>query len=252
MENIYDFTSRVTLKQFQFIAKSNPELNAILTGAKTEIWFTNMDESSLKLNFIYINYKADFKGFALNVRFKQPNFYALIMEFVFWICDDFDIVQPEKFYNMLLSQLRICLEFKQFQTISGFSFEKLIERYGDSNSSLIVGQKLEIIPFIDPRLFYSSLLNVDLKRDLVQDTRYIYLMLNLRNGLFKIGKSKTPYKREKTLHSEEPEILLLFVEPESELNSESKLHTFFKEKRVRGEWFKLTINDLMNFKKLIG
>jgi hypothetical protein len=39
---------------------------------------------------------------------------------------------------------------------------------------------------------------------------FVYLMEDSRNGAFKIGRSKTPGKRERTLQSEAPEITLRF------------------------------------------
>jgi len=40
---------------------------------------------------------------------------------------------------------------------------------------------------------------------------FVYVILNTRNNLIKIGKSKLPNYREITLQSEEPEIELLFA-----------------------------------------
>ena len=64
-----------------------------------------------------------------------------------------------------------------------------------------------------------------------------YLMKNSRNGLYKIGKSITPLHREKTLQSEEPEIMMVKVWDD---NIEDTLHKKYEKHRVRGEWFNLT------------
>jgi len=64
-----------------------------------------------------------------------------------------------------------------------------------------------------------------------------YLIKNRRNGFYKIGKSNNPFKREKTLQSEEPDIVLVKTWSR---NIESKLHKDYKEHRVRGEWFELS------------
>lgn len=70
----------------------------------------------------------------------------------------------------------------------------------------------------------------------------VYLMLNARNGYIKIGISDNPYFREKTLQSEEPEVVLLAT-AEGGRNFEGALHRFFAAKRIRGEWFNLSSND---------
>jgi hypothetical protein len=73
---------------------------------------------------------------------------------------------------------------------------------------------------------------------------FVYLMEDRRNGTFKIGRSKTPGKRERTLQSEVPEIVLRFSIPADE-NDERKLHERFDPKRQRGEWFNLTADELL-------
>ena len=45
---------------------------------------------------------------------------------------------------------------------------------------------------------------------LKEKSGFVYLMLDNRNGYIKIGYSKTPEKREKTLQSEVPDITLLY------------------------------------------
>lgn len=72
---------------------------------------------------------------------------------------------------------------------------------------------------------------------------YVYLMENTRNGYFKIGWSKDPTYREKTLQSEEPEVLLRW-KIEGTPEDERFLHKKFSRKRVRGEWFSLSKSDV--------
>lgn len=64
-----------------------------------------------------------------------------------------------------------------------------------------------------------------------------YLIKNKRNGYYKIGKSKNPIKREKTLQSEEPLIQVVKI---FDKNIESILHKDYKDFRIRGEWFNLS------------
>jgi hypothetical protein len=73
---------------------------------------------------------------------------------------------------------------------------------------------------------------------------YIYVMEDLRNNSFKIGKSKTPGKRERTLQSEVPQIVMRLSIPAEEVH-EKNLHEHFEEKRIRGEWFALKSQDLV-------
>lgn len=67
-------------------------------------------------------------------------------------------------------------------------------------------------------------------------TGYVYVMYNASNKKHKIGHSKTPAKREKTLQSTEPDITMLFYF-EGSRRDEQALQNMFAEKNVRGEWF---------------
>jgi|GEM_PF-6182130 hypothetical protein len=73
---------------------------------------------------------------------------------------------------------------------------------------------------------------------------FVYIMEDRRNGTFKIGRSKTPGKRERTLQSEVPEIVLRFSVPAAD-DHERRLHDRFDPKRLRGEWFNLTEDELL-------
>lgn len=70
-----------------------------------------------------------------------------------------------------------------------------------------------------------------------EDNSKTYLMKNNNTKLYKIGYSKNPKHREKTLQSQEPSIKMVKIWNK---NIERKLHKLYSEYRVRGEWFNLT------------
>lgn len=72
---------------------------------------------------------------------------------------------------------------------------------------------------------------------------YLYLMRNNRNGYYKIGFSRNPSARERTLQSEEPDITLIRQWPGT-MFDEVDLHAKFAAQRIRGEWFKLSDADI--------
>lgn len=80
--------------------------------------------------------------------------------------------------------------------------------------------------------------------------RHVYLMVDNQTKKYKIGKSKTPEFRERTLQSEKPDIELLFSCHES-IISEKRLHEMYAHKRIRGEWFDLDKKDISNIRKLM-
>lgn len=71
----------------------------------------------------------------------------------------------------------------------------------------------------------------------------IYLMVDKNTGLHKIGRSKTPVTRERTLQSEKPTIEIIF-HTAGTVKDEKHLHEKFNAKRVRGEWFNLSEEDI--------
>lgn len=82
----------------------------------------------------------------------------------------------------------------------------------------------------------------------IDDEVNIYLMKNKRNGYIKIGLTKgKPEYRESTLQSQEPEIELMFSF-KSKRSTEEKLHYEFSNKRLRGEWFELSDDDVNDIK----
>ena len=82
----------------------------------------------------------------------------------------------------------------------------------------------------------------------INETCFVYLMVDTSNGYFKIGISNDPEYREHTLQSEKPTIEKLCAKeyPNRTIASaiESALHKAYENKRLRGEWFALDADDV--------
>jgi len=76
------------------------------------------------------------------------------------------------------------------------------------------------------------------------DRTFVYVAHDGQSGFYKIGKSKNPKMREKTLRAEVPLIVFLIIQPEATGFNERILHKQFAEKRLRGEWFRLAEEDI--------
>jgi|GEM_PF-4190555 len=79
----------------------------------------------------------------------------------------------------------------------------------------------------------------------------IYIAFDEHTGLYKIGRSMEPERREKTLMSEKPTIRHIYVSDMVPFKTESELHRKFKHKRGRGEWFNLDQEDISFIKNYI-
>lgn len=77
---------------------------------------------------------------------------------------------------------------------------------------------------------------------------YIYLMIDTSTDYHKIGISNKPDYREKTLQSEKPTIEMIasreYPNRKIAYSFEQALHSTYKDKRIRGEWFDLNQDDV--------
>lgn len=83
---------------------------------------------------------------------------------------------------------------------------------------------------------------------------YTYLMRDESTGYYKIGMSKDPTYRERTLQCEKPTISLLwsrqFSSRAEAREQEKNLHQRYAHKNKRGEWFRLSEQDVKDIKNL--
>lgn len=131
------------------------------------------------------------------------------------------------------------LEPSKYQTKSHQQF--VISKLATEFEEILLNEKPEFI----------GLNNRDdlVRDDLIQSEEcYVYLMIDLTNNFYKIGISNSPKYREFTLQSEKPTIELLankkFINRKIAKSFENALHSAYKEKRLRGEWFKLEETDI--------
>lgn len=89
----------------------------------------------------------------------------------------------------------------------------------------------------------------------IEEPCYVYLMIDTTNGFHKIGISNKPQYREKTLQSEKPTIELVCAKqfPSRTIAEafESALHKAYANKRLRGEWFNLSEEEVLMLKETL-
>jgi hypothetical protein len=114
-------------------------------------------------------------------------------------------------------------------------------------------QDLIKILFSDYLTKVSQLSHREMMQDRVEvkdglNSCFVYLMIDRVNNFHKIGISNTPEYRERTLQSEKPTIELLAAKlyPSRKIaeSIEKALHSTFKAKNIRGEWFNLDAVDI--------
>jgi hypothetical protein len=89
----------------------------------------------------------------------------------------------------------------------------------------------------------------------INEVCYVYLMHDSVNNFYKIGISNSPEYREKTLQSEKPTIVMLCSKqfPKRKIAEilEKTLHSTYANKRVRGEWFVLEKDDVVDLSSIL-
>lgn len=80
------------------------------------------------------------------------------------------------------------------------------------------------------------------------DPCFVYLMYDEANGFYKIGMSNNPVYREGTLQSEKPTIKLIashkYPTRKFAFAVEAALHNLYSNLHVRGEWYRLSKDDV--------
>lgn len=232
--------------------KQSPgDLNNVVVGLEKQCFgLMCMDDTDkIIYRLFYVNGQTELQGDIIELTIDNPNRDYLVFYFSQFLEHNYKGLDTINTYNTFQRQTRTLLEQIGYLTISPTEFTK----YGDPNPMIMAKGVKGIInvPLIDKREFYKSFFgNKDIKQ-LNQGDEFVYIMLNPRTDLVKIGKSKDPNYREKTLQGQEPEIILVsfWKAPKA---IEKKLHNEFSDKRQRGEWFDLTFKDLKKINELMS
>lgn len=227
------------------------ELSNVVLGLERHCYglILQSDEKEIKYQLFYVNgdkmLEGDILDLTVDLKFRDE----LVMYFANYLSHKYKNLNLLDIFNTYQRHTRGMLEKIGFLTISSTE----IEKYVDYNPSIIAKGVRGIIPLRILRKgdFYKQFFGVKRPGQETPNNEYVYLMLNKRNELIKIGKSKNPTFREKTLQSDEPDIeLISFWEVPSRL--EKELHREFSQKRKRGEWFDLDFNDLKRIKEILN
>jgi hypothetical protein len=121
----------------------------------------------------------------------------------------------------------------------GFIFNKFASDY----HSLVQKEVVDYQPLI-----VSEKSNEPLEKN--NEICYLYLMKDTSNDMHKIGISNKPEYREKTLQSEKPTIEMVcnksYPNRKIAMAFEQALHGAYADKRVRGEWFNLSSQEVID------
>lgn len=231
--------------------KQHPSnLNNIIVGLNKECFgLMCMDDSNkIVYRLFYANGETELQGDIIELTIDNPNRDNLVFYFSQFLEHNYSQLNAINIFNTFQQFTRTMLEQIGYLTVSPTEFAM----HGDPSPVIIAKGVKGIIkvPLIEKREFYRSFLGNKDINSLKQGEEFVYIMLNSRTDLFKIGRSKDPNYREKTLQGQEPEIILIsFWRAPSTI--EKQLHKQFADKRQRGEWFALTFKDLKKINEIM-
>lgn len=222
----------------------NGDINNVVVGLCNHcfgIWLIdNIDKISYQL--FYINGHQKLEGDFIQLSLDTKNRDYITFYFSNFIASNYEGVDPVNAFNTYQSHFRSMLEKVGYTTIDNTTFDKF-----EDPVFFLPGKRGVIkINFLDRLSIYRDLFD-NPTIEYREDADYVYLMLNKRNNYVKIGRSKRPNFREKTLQSDEPDIELITVW-EAPPYIERELHKKFSDKRKRGEWFELSFSDMKTIK----
>lgn len=225
-------------------------INNVLEGFEPQCYgLRGNDESDgFPHELYYISGEPILTGVLLPLNFNIPHHGDLMYVFCRMLEDVYPHLNAIDACNTYHKLMRSMLEKAGYMTITGKHASKLARQFPNHEFAFFRPGKhsIRVIPFIDKAEVYGDAFT-DVP-DLTDDNSFIYLTLNSKNGLVKIGHSKTPYAREKTLLGDDP-YLKMVVKVRAPRELETELHRMFKPKRVRGEWFNLQTKDVMAIRR---
>ena len=221
------------------------ELNNVVVGLNKHcygLWLID-DEKEIKYQLFYVRGDKNLEGDLIQLTADLKYRDELVFYFAHFLSHNYNDLDLIDTFNTFQGQTRGLLEKLGFLTVASTELDK----FDDPNPMIIAKGVKGIIPIrlIRKGNFYRDFFGNKILP--IEEGEYVYLMLNKRNDYVKIGKSKRPTFREKTLQADEPDIELItyWIAPST---IEKQLHKKFETKRQRGEWFDLNFKDLKEIK----
>lgn len=227
-----------------FDKDDNGQINNVIAGIDLHCFGARRydDHLGLAADLFYINGNRPVKGDIIaELNLQDQDYFALLLRFCVLLSRSYQGVDAIDAFNTFQKKIRGFLEKRGFFTTTNLELKQF---KGQSVVMVSLAERgIFKLEFIDKTQYYRDFFNNIYATEVVAEQEYVYLMVNNDTSLIKIGTSKNPVYRERTLHSQEPSINLIAMWCCGK-NIERKLHSKFRSLRVRGEWFRLTIPDL--------
>lgn len=228
---------------FRFDKDDIGPIHNVITRIHTHCYCVRLfdEEVGIILEMFYINNDKELTGDLIQLHLNDENYFQLLIRFTAMLAQKYNGVNALIAFNTFQSKLRGFLEKLGFFTTTSIE----LKPYKNKNAVMygFSERGIKNVILIEQKDFYRDFFNDIQLLEIIPDCEYVYLMVNSDTGYVKIGTSKNPRYREKTLHSQEPKVDMIALW-KCDKKVEKELHEKYKEKRVRGEWFDLKLYDL--------
>lgn len=239
----YENYNSLTEQDIIEINNNNPSgnINNVVVGLQKHCYGVSVKKDPVEnYQLFYINGQNKLEGDSLQLSLKMKHRENLTFFFSSFLAHNYEDLDPIDVFNTFQSQTRSMLETVGFFTVDN----ETVDKYENPTFMAVGSRGIIKINFIDRLTVYRELFEKSqFTLDSTMDAEYVYLMLNKRNNYIKIGKSKNPIFREKTLQADEPDVELI-VAWQASSTVEKELHRLFPTRRKRGEWFDLNLKDM--------
>jgi hypothetical protein len=245
-QSVFDKIEDLTEQDIFILGEKHIDIGAVVRGSHKKVQFLEVNNE--QINFIYIGYNGELGGYRFKYDFNQFDYDEFIFTFCLYVNGKYKFDNAIHMFNGYIDLLQKYFEGIGIQVVLNSNVDVVVDKYG--HGKIISAHPIIHLKNLKEIYFYRDLFGFRYSLFLPdEEKRYVYLIYNENNGYFKIGRSKNPLKREKTLQAEEPEIALLKIW-EKDAVFEKQLHQKYFKQRVRGEWFKLSFDELWELREM--
>jgi hypothetical protein len=251
-KNCYDLDEKAI---YSLDKQDNGPINNVIVNLNEHCYGVHIyeDKEFIEYLLFYIDNRNGLSGIGLlnSLKLDIKTRTTVTIEFCKLVNEKYPHADIVDIFNTLQTYSR-----STFEKLGFFTFGNEIRNLVDSYNfvGLVSGKRGVIaFPTMEKIELYRWFFNEDADFVQVDQSRKkkIYLLLDSKNNLIKIGQSYTPDLREKTLQGVAPnwDLITTWIAP---IIEEKKLHKMFEDKRSRGEWFDLDFTDLKKIKKYMN
>ena len=228
--------------------EDNGPINNVVRGILPHCYGVRLfeEENFHAVEMFFVHNNRELAGYLIQISLDDKNYFQLLIKFCGMLANECQVDTIAAF-NTFQMKVRDFLEKLGYFTTTSIE----LKPYKGKNAVMFrpFGTRgIKNIILIEHTDFYREFFKGIFALEITKGSEYVYLMVNSRNGHIKIGTSTNPRYREKTLQSEEPKIGIIAIW-RCNKKIEKELHDMFKDKRIRGEWFKLNFRDLKDIEE---